>query len=71
MIENRVVLLNHGEYAKQRRISVFGISPFGWEFYEFPHPECNFLQTYKTLDELNESEIDRMGIKDIIKEYTR
>ena len=68
MIEHRNVLLNSGRYAKQRKISLFGVSPLGWEFYEFPHPECNFLETYATLDKLSESEIDRMGIKEIIKE---
>jgi len=32
MIKYRVVKVNCGQYAVQRKISVLGISPFGWDY---------------------------------------
>lgn len=70
-IQYRVVELNSGEFALEKKISVCGISPFGWEFVCVPHPDCStMVETFKTVEDAKRYFINPMGVKRVVENLT-
>ena len=70
-IQYRIVELNSGRFALERKISVLGISPLGWDLVCVQHPEySNLVQTFETVEQAKEYFIDPMGIKRIVENLT-
>lgn len=70
-IQYRIVELNSGKFALEKKISVWGISPFGWEFVCVPHPDCgNLVETFDTVDDAKKYFVNPMAVKRIVENIT-
>jgi len=68
-VKHRIVLLNSGLYAIQKKLSVFGLSPFGWEFICVPHPDvAGLVETFATVKDAENYFVDPMDVRNVVKE---
>lgn len=68
MTQYRIVELNSGKYAIQKKVTMWGISPMGWDFIYGPHPEySNLIYTFDSVEKAREYFIDPNGIKRVVE----
>lgn len=67
-IRYRIVELNSGRFAIEKKLSLLGLSPFGWEFVYIQHPDYPaMVETFDTVEDARKYFINPMDVKRVVE----